>query len=93
MPRLFAILPREETRKGDRMRRGESDTHKLVRLANELDRGQISSGEYVVQVNEIMERTKARQTLTKLLRPIDAKYGKGRRPVVQGGLPELGKKR
>ena len=78
------------------MRRRESDHRRFVRLCNELLRGVISYPEWEREFNEIKERQKLqedRANLKKLLREIDAKFGKGRHPMVQGGLPELGKKR
>jgi len=75
------------------MRRKESDDRKMVRLCEELVRGKISHAEWSRQINEITKGRELRENRKRLLREIDARYGKGRHPVVQGGLPELGKDR
>jgi len=75
------------------MRGRESDSHKLWRLGNEFDRGWISEREFRQQATVIIERLKSRAAWTKVLKEIDAKYGKRGGPFVQGGLPELGKRR
>lgn len=78
------------------MRRKESEIRRLVRLTEERLRGNISESEWRREIEGFIERSKsqqARENLKRLLRQIDSMYGKGRHPMVQGGLPELGKKR
>ena len=81
------------TGRGVHMRPKESDDRTMIRLCDELLRGRISNAEWLPQINEIKQGRELQEKQEKLLREIDARYGKGRHPFVQGGLPELGKDR
>jgi hypothetical protein len=63
----------------------------LVRVTKLLATGKISDLEFAKRSAKVMAELKDTKRLKKTLRDIDSRHGKKPSPVVQGGLPSLGK--
>jgi hypothetical protein len=66
---------------------------RMIWLEEEHAAGRISDTAFRDAMEEASRERSARQELREKVREVDRKYSSGRKPVTQGGLPSLGKKR
>ena len=79
------------TLQGGRMKSESKSVTELVRITKLWDAGRISDSEFGKRTAKVMAELKDTKRLKKILRDIDSRHGKKASPVVQGGLPSLGK--
>jgi hypothetical protein len=65
---------------------------RLEYLRNELAKGRITQFE-LAELSELMRYAEAKKEMKEAFRAIDKKHGSGRKPFVQGGLPDTDRRR